>query len=225
MRSFGDKRLARIPCGASALAAAALRACVEVEQLLACQVAELLGSERLLAGLQLLHVDAEWLQRAARAGAREPDVDRARDDVQVLRVRQVDQEPQDQQQVRPEEEPREERLPSGAHPREQVRDGRRHRGPRRRVGVVPERDARSAEQEERQDDPRDQAEDPERVQTVGADESFRPLHQADPEGDRDPHEHQCGEHVLRQAEPSGVADPREREAGGRWPDRAPRGSW
>ena len=55
-------------------------------------------------------------QRAARPRAREPHVDGARDDVEVLRVRQVDEEPQHERDVRPEEEPREERCqPSLIH--------------------------------------------------------------------------------------------------------------
>ena len=88
------ERLAGVPCGASALATPAFRARVEVEQLFLREVRHDLGAERLLAGLELVHVDAQRLERPARTRAREPHVEGAREDVQVLRVGQVHEEPE-----------------------------------------------------------------------------------------------------------------------------------
>ena len=98
--------------------------------------------------------------------------------------------------------------------------GRRDRRPRGGVVGVAERDARAAQEVQRQDDPGDQAEDPVGLHPVRADESLRPLEHADPYGDRDPDEHEPREHVLAQSEPARVTDQREREVGGdRLPER------
>ena len=94
-----------------------------------------------------------------------------------------------------------------------MRDSGRDRRPPRGVGGIPQRDAGASEEEQREDDPRDQAQDPERVEPVRSDEPLRPLHHADPHGDPDPGQDQRGEHVLEQPQPTRMTDQGEREAG------------
>src|SRR5207244_11572525 len=115
----GREGLAGVPCGARALTPTALGARVEVEQLLARKVGDGLRTQRLFPGLEFPEVDLERFERTGWSGAGEPHVERARDDVEMLGVRQIDQEPEHEQDVRPEERPGEERPPATVHPSDQ----------------------------------------------------------------------------------------------------------
>ena len=87
------ERLARVPGGTDLLTPAALRAAEQVEELLLRQV---LGGRDPEADVLLrpLEVDLELLEVTARAVLREVDVRRRGDDVQVLGLRQVGEEPE-----------------------------------------------------------------------------------------------------------------------------------
>ena len=99
------QRLAREVGRAGVLAAPALGARERVHHLLPRQVLDGPDAEAHLLLGQLL-VEAQRLEPAARARAAEVDVDRRSRDVQVLGVRQVDEEAEDQQHVRPRERDR-----------------------------------------------------------------------------------------------------------------------
>ena len=88
---------------ADVLAAAALGARHRVDHLLPRHVGDRVGAEAHRA--LVLDREVERLEPAARARAAEPDVDRRRRDVEVLRVRQVGEEADDEQDVRPDEDP------------------------------------------------------------------------------------------------------------------------
>ena len=77
--------------------------------------------------------------------------------------------------------------------------------------ATPGGDARAVVEQQGRDDPEDQPEDPVGVQPVAADEPLRPLHEPDPDRDREPDQHAAGEHVLHEAEPPRASDPRDRE--------------
>jgi hypothetical protein len=115
--------LARRVRGADVLAAPALGARHRVDHLLPRQVGDRGGAEahrRLV-----LDGEVERLEPPPRARAPEPDVDRGGGDVEVLRVRQVGEEPQDQQDVGPDEDALEDlgRLAAREQVRERVRHG------------------------------------------------------------------------------------------------------
>ena len=88
---------------ADVLAAPALGARHRVEHLLPGHVGD--GRRRRSGSALVLGLEVERLEPAARARAAEPDVDRRRGDVQVLRVREVGEEAEDEQHVRPDEDP------------------------------------------------------------------------------------------------------------------------
>ena len=177
-QQLGRERLARVPCRARALAPPALRARVQVQRLLPREVRA--SSRRrgaLLARPRALSMSIRsGVEGAPRAGAREADVDRARGDVQVLRVRRG-------RRGTPGRSPG---APTGGststpgcqpsrHPREQVTrppSTRASTSGRRRV---PGRDPRAAREEERHDDQEDQAEDPVGLQPVAPDEPLGAL--------------------------------------------------
>ena len=121
--------LARRVGRADVLAAAALGARHRVDHLLPRHVGDRVGAEAHRA--LVLDREVERLEPAARARAAEPDVDRRRRDVEVLRVRQVGEEADDEQDVRPDEDPLARLGPAALAEdlRDRVRDGR----PRRRA--------------------------------------------------------------------------------------------
>ncbi len=143
--------------------------------------------------------------RPARARAPEPDVDRGDADVQVLRVRQVDEEAEDGAEVRPDEEA----LRRGAR-REDVRQRVREERPARRPLVQPGGDQRRVPADQRDHDGGDQPEDQVRLAAVRALEAARPHHRADHDGGRDADEHEDDEEVDEQHVPALVPEPRQR---------------
>ncbi len=92
------------------------------------------GAQRLLASLEGVHVDPQRLQGAARPGRGQPHVDRAGRDVQVLRVREVHEEPQHEREVHPQQDPHPEPLAAEGDIHVNRCGGRRReRRPRRRA--------------------------------------------------------------------------------------------
>jgi hypothetical protein len=206
------QRLPGVPRRARRLAPPALGARVEVERLLPREIDDRGGPERHVLGLHALEVDAQRREPPARLRAPEEHVDRARRDVQVLRIAEVHAEREDQRHVGPQPGPHPRADPSRRGALEDPGDGRGHRGPPP-VRREPERDPRAAAQEQRDDDPEDQSEDPVRLAPVAADEPLGPLAEPDRERDRQAHEHPGGEDVLHEPEPPGPADPRQLEPG------------
>src|SRR5919106_4700789 len=96
---LGRERLAGVPGRALVLAAAALGAGGQVEQLLEVEVLDLAGDEDVLLG-HLLGIDPGGGHRAHGLGAAgEGDVERGGEDVQVLGVDDQDQEAEDDREV------------------------------------------------------------------------------------------------------------------------------
>ena len=126
---FRRERLARVVCGAVGLTAAAFRARVEVEHVLPGELVERTGAEVLVCLVLRVHhgLDVEGAQRALRLLILEEDVRNRRDDVQVLAVPEVHEEPEDQCEMRPEKDPvdDDERLAAGS---ERPEDARQHCG-------------------------------------------------------------------------------------------------
>ena len=167
--------LARVVGRADILAPAALGAGHRVDHLLPREVGDRGGTEAdfLVGGFEV-----DRLQPAARAGAAEEHVHRRDEDVQVLRVRQVDEEAEDDQHMRPYRATLEVWRPRlMERERQRARDG----SPRGRVLVEAERDLARVPQQEGDDDPGDQQQDEVGLAHVAAGEAARPLDLADDE--------------------------------------------
>ena len=106
MRSFGDRRLARVPGRAGVLAPPALGAGDGVEQLLPAQVLDVAGAEDGVLG-DVLHVHVgRRVERAEGPGApRGGHVDGGQEDVEVLRIGEEDEEARDEGDVQDQEAP------------------------------------------------------------------------------------------------------------------------
>ena len=128
------QRLARVPRRAGVLAAAALGAAVEVEQLLPGQVLDVAGAEHGVLG-DVLHVHVgRVVERAQRPGpARGEHVDGGDEDVEVLRVGDEDQEAGDHGDVQDDERRGQHGVHAGAERVEDLADGLRGEGPPRVV--------------------------------------------------------------------------------------------
>ena len=198
--------LARRPRRADVLAAAALGARHGVDHLLPGHVGERPRAEpeRSL----VLDLEVEGLEAPARPRPPEPDVDRRCRDVQVLRVRQVDEEAEDREHVEPDEDalPHLEPVTGFHERRDRIRDGRPARGPL----VDPEGDLRRVPEEQRRHDERDQAEDQVGLAEVAPLEPGRPLHLADQERRRHADEDEHAEHVDEEEEPPLMPEPGQR---------------
>ena len=121
---------------------------------------------------------------------------------------EVGEEGEDEEHVRPHERALE--PARAAELRERVRDRR----PPGRPLVQAERDPRGVPDNERDDDPRDQAEDQVGLAAVAALEARGPLHLADPDRRDDAHEHEHREDVHQERKPALVPEPEQRRAAG-----------
>src|SRR4029077_4832579 len=91
--------LTRDVCRARRGAAAALRTRIAVEEILPGELLDIARAERIGLGLEVHRPHRGAL--AVRARVREVDVDERRDNVQVLRVRQIVEKDQNEKDVRP----------------------------------------------------------------------------------------------------------------------------
>jgi hypothetical protein len=114
MSSFGRERLVRRPGGAGRLAASALGTGGEVEHLLPGEVADLAHTEHGVL-VDVLHVHVGRAVEAAEGpgATREGDVDRRKEDVQVLGVRDEDDEARDDGDVEEQEDGHQHRVGPG----------------------------------------------------------------------------------------------------------------
>ena len=198
--------LAGRPGGADVLAAATLGAGHRVEHLLPRHVDERPRAEPQSA--LVLDLEIERLEPPPRARPAEPDVDPGGRDVEVLRVREVHEEPEDREHVEPDEGALERlrRRPVAEEAGERVR----HRRPAGRPFVQAERDLRRVPSEQRRHDQRNQPENHVGLAEVAPLEPRRPLHLADSERRDDSDEHEHAEQVDEEEVPALLPEPGER---------------
>ena len=215
-QELGRQHLPGRPGGADVLAAAALRAREGVHHLLPRHVGHRAGAEAHVRLGDVL-VEAERLEPTARPGAAEEDVDRGREDVQVLRIGQVDEEAEDDRDVRPHEHALEDtcRLTRA----ESVRDAVRDRRPAGRPLVQAERDPRRMPEHERRHDPGDQRQDQVGLTEVTALEAGGTLRLADQECAQDTDQDEHGEQVDHEREPALAPEPGQRRVAVDRPDQ------
>ena len=204
---LGGEHLAGEVGGTVRLAPAALGAAVEVEHVLPREMLEGRRAKVLIALVGSRHhgVDVDGTQTSPRLLLPEHDVGRGGDDVKVLAVAEVDEEPEDQDEVRPEEDPveRGERAAPGAEWCEEVAERRGHRpvGCQRLGGALGDegREVELHADEKR----RDPDQDEKGVAAVAAPEAGGADRQAVDEGEQHSGQREHAEEVLEVGERGG----------------------